>query len=553
MKLTINGLAERAKYEAAGVSVPSFDVATMQQQGKENPRWVHIGPGNIFRIFLARIAHDMIANGEFWPIAGVLPMQAEELDVQLAAHDLLTLGVTLNPDGSRDLDVIAGLSEAVATRREEGFARFVELMEAPSVTLCSFTVTEKGYAIHDSRGELQEAVREAFEADPLAYHPHTMVLVAGALYARFNAGATPITMLSTDNFSHNGDKLRDSILTIARGWEAAGSVPAEFVDYVADDTRVAFPISVIDKITPRPSEKIATDLAELGFTDMGLEAPFGTPLAGFVNGEPTEYLIIEDKFAAPRPPLEEYGAAIVDRQVCDDFENMKVTTCLNPLHTALAISGTLLGYPTIDAEMRDGALAEMVRRLGYDEGLPVVTDPGIVAPADFLREVLEVRFPNRFLPDQPQRIAMDTSQKLPIRYGETIKKYIDRGLNLDDLEVIPLVFALWARYLMGVADDGAPMAMPSDPLLEELMELLSGVALGGADEEGTDDATETPDAPRATDVDVHAALEPLLSNPTIFGVNLYETPLAAKAEALFARMITKPGAVRATLNEEMNA
>lgn len=505
----------------------------MQANGKDNPRWVHIGPGNIFRIFIARIAHDLIENGHDWPIAGVIPMDPEELDVQLASHDLLTLGVTLNPDGNRNIKVIAGLSEGLATRREEDFARFIELMKNPGVTLVSFTVTEKGYAIHDSQGELQSAVRDAFDADPLAYNSHTMVLVAGALYARFQAGAAPITMLSADNFSHNGDKLRDSVVTIAEGWKTAGSVPEEFVAWLQDDTKVAFPISVIDKITPRPNEDIAAELAQLGFEDMDVVMPGNTRYAGFVNAEPTEYLIIEDKFAAERPPFEDYGVQIVERQVCDDFENMKVTTCLNPLHTALAISGTLLRFPTIDSEMRDPALSTMVHRLGYDEGLPVVTDPGIIKPEDFLKEVLEVRFPNRYLPDSPQRIAMDTSQKIPIRFGVTIKKYIERDMDLDSLNVIPLVFALWARYLMGVGDDGEELELSSDPLLDELSAYVKDVKLGDT-------------------IDVHSVVEPIFSNPQIFGVNLYDTPLAAKAEAYFAELITAPGAIRATLDKEMN-
>lgn len=281
---------------------------------------------------------------------------------------------------------------------------------------------------------------------------------------------------------------------------------------------------------------MAEDLAKLGFEDMALQVLGRTPLAGFVNSEPTEYLIVEDAFAGERPPFEDFGVLIASRKVCDDFEHMKFTTCLNPLHTALAVSGCLLRFPTIDSEMRDPALAALVNRLGWDEGLPVVVDPGIVAPSDFLREVLEVRFPNPFLPDDPARIAMDTSQKLPIRFGETIKAYIERGLDLDSLEAMPLVFAIWCRYLMGIADDGAAFTPSSDPLLEELQAHVAGIKLG---DELTSEA-------------VHETLQPILSNSTIFAVNLYETPLAAKVEAFFPRLIAGPGAVRDTLNKEMN-
>ena len=100
---------------------------------------------------------------------------------------------------------------------------------------------------------------------------------------------------------------------------------------------------------------------------------------------------------------------------------MKVTTCLNPLHTALAVYGCVLGYTLIADEMKDPLLNKLVRKIGPGEGMTVVTDPGILSPEDFVNEVINVRIPNPFMPDTPQRIATDTSQKVGIRYGETIK------------------------------------------------------------------------------------------------------------------------------------
>ena len=75
--------------------------------------------------------------------------------------------------------------------------------------------------------------------------------------------------------------------------------------------------------------------------------------------------------------------------------------CLNPLHTALAVFGCLLGYKKISEEMKDRDLVSLLRRIGYEEGLPAVTDPGILDPREFLDTVLTVRFPNPFLPDSP--------------------------------------------------------------------------------------------------------------------------------------------------------
>ena len=535
MKLSVEGLQDVQAFVDAGVMLPGFDVAKSQSRGVQCPRWVHIGPGNIFRVFLARIASQMIDAGFPWPVTAVVPRDPRELDVQLSEHDLMSLGVTLNPDGSRGLQAIAGISEGLATAREEDFARLVEIFRDPGMTLVSFTITEKGYVIRGSDGALSQCVVEELEQDPRVHHANTMLLVTGLLFHRFEAGGAPITLMSCDNFSRNGDKLRESVLAVAASWEEQGSVPAGFITWLSDRKMVGFPISVIDKITPRPSEMIATELADLGFIDMEVTAPFGAPLAGFVNTEPTEYLVVEDAFVGARPPFEDFGVVVTDRQTCDDFERMKVTTCLNPLHTALAVSGCLLRFPTIDAEMRDPSLKRMVERLGWDEGMPVVVDPGVVNPADFLREVLEVRLPNPYLPDDPARIAMDTSQKLSIRFGETLKAYIERGLDLETLEVMPLVFALWFRYLMGVADDGEPFTPSPDPLLEELQGRLRSISLG-----------------QASSVEqVHEVLEPVLSNPNIFGMDLYKTPLGMKVEVLFKDLIAGPGSVRATLDEEM--
>jgi len=152
MELTIGGLASREEFERAGIGLPAFDVARMQRDGRLDPRWVHIGPGNIFRIFIARLAQEMTAAGHRWPVTAVVPLDPVELDVQLARHDLMTLGVTLNPDGTRGLDVIAGVCEGLATRREEDSLRFAEIARSDRAALVSLTITEKGYAVRDPAG-----------------------------------------------------------------------------------------------------------------------------------------------------------------------------------------------------------------------------------------------------------------------------------------------------------------------------------------------------------------------------------------------------------------
>ena len=127
------------------------------------------------------------------------------------------------------------------------------------------------------------------------------------------------------------------------------------------------------------------------------------------------------------------GVLYCDRETVDKIEKMKVCTCLNPLHTAMSIYGCMLGYTLISAEMADEDLRSFIQKIGYIEAMPVVVDPGVLNPYEFIGAVINRRLPNPFMPDAPQRIATDTSQKLAIRFGETIKAYQARGLDKSNL------------------------------------------------------------------------------------------------------------------------
>lgn len=208
---------------------------------------------------------------------------------------------------------------------------------------------------------------------------------------------------------------------------------------------------------------------------------------------------------------------------------MKVCTCLNPLHTALAVYGCILGYTKICDEMKDENLVTLIKNAGYKEGLPVVTDPGILSPKEFIDTVVEVRLPNPFMPDAPQRIACDTSQKVGIRFGETIKAYMKEGTS-DKLEYIPLVLAGWLRYLMAKDDNGDDFELSPDPLIPELTAIMSEVKFG--DNSNADEAVAE-----------------ILERKDIFGVDLKEAGLDNKILAYFKELNGGKGAVRTTLKK----
>ena len=398
--------------------------------------------------------------------------------------------------------------------------------------MATFTITEKGYSLTDGSGIPFADVAEDMQSGP--EKPSSYIgKLASLLHTRYLSGGTPIAMVSMDNCSHNGDKLRDAVTAFAETWEENGKAKKGFLSYVEDPAKVSFPWTMIDKITPRPDPSVEALLNKDGIENLDpVITSKKTYVAPFVNAEESEYLVIEDSFPNGRPPLEKGGFIFTDRETVDKVEKMKVCTCLNPLHTALAVFGCLLGYDLISKEMGDPALKKLVETIGYKEGLPVVTDPGILDPKEFIDTVLNVRIPNPFMPDTPQRIATDTSQKLSIRFGETVKAYMRSDkLDVSELKCIPLVFAGWIRYLMAVDDSGAPFELSPDPLLETVRPYVASVRLG----DGTD-------AAKAEEL-----LKPLLTDKEIFGVDLFEAGLAGLVCRYFEEMVKGPGAVRSAL------
>ncbi len=513
-------------WESKGYALPRYDIAAVAKKTHERPAWLHFGPGNIFRAFHAAIASEALDRG----LSDVGIIAAECFDYELIdriyrPNNNLSLLVSLCSCGSVKKKVIASITESLKADPsfEADWARMREIFRAPSLQLVTFTITEKGYTIEAD--DLQRGLQPALAMGKLAV----------LLYERFLAGCLPLTLQSTDNCSHNGDKIKSAVTSYAKDWAQSGLVPKAFLDYLLDEGKIAYPWSMIDKITPRPHQDVQRLLAADGFEDSRIVVTEKkTVAAPFVNAEEDQYLVIEDHYTNGRPPLEAGGAMFASREVVNQVEAMKVTACLNPLHTAMAIFGCLLDYKLISAEMADKDIRVLVEKLAYAEAMKVVTNPGVLNPSDFAATVISRRFPNPFMPDTPQRIATDTSQKLSIRFGETIKRYVSRGMGTDHLVLIPLTLAAYTRYLKGLDDAGNAFEPSPDPLLTQLQAIVAPLELGRPEQD-------------------FRCLETLLSRSDIFGVNLYEVGLGEKTAAMARELYAGVGAVRSTLHKYVSS
>jgi fructuronate reductase len=535
LKLKKEELKDQAQWEEAGIKPPQFDYQNLIDNTKEKPEWVHFGAGNIFRAFIARLQQELLNEGEVE--TGIIAAEGfdyEIIDKVYAPADNLSLVVKMSADGSLEKTLLASITEGLKADSgfEKDWSELKEIFKKPSLKMASFTVTEKGYALDNMDGEFFPFVLEDFEAGPEGELNHLMAKVTALAYERYQAGAYPFAFASMDNCSHNGQKLKDAVITVAEKWVENDLVEEGFLGYLNDESKVGFPWSMIDKITPGPAPAVQQKLKEIGFENTEIvKTNKNTEIAAFVNAEAPEYLVIEDSFPNGKIPLDKAGAIYTDRDTVNQVETMKVTTCLNPLHTAMAVYGCLLGHTSIAEEMEDQEIRALVEQIGYKEGLPVVVDPGVLDPKSFIDEVVEERLVNPYIPDTPQRIAKDTSQKVAIRFGETIKSYRDtEDLDPADLVVVPLAIAGWLRYLLAVDDQGNEMPLSSDPMLDELRPQLEGIEIGKPDSVGD-------------------KLKSILKNENLMGLDLYEVGLGEKIEGYFKEMVAEEGAVRATLNK----
>jgi fructuronate reductase len=519
------------------VSLPGFDIEAMIEKTVALPRWIHLAPSNLYRAMIAPLQQSLLESGSVdYGMIAVETHDEQVIDDIYRPHDNLSVRVVMYPDGRDDLMIVANIADALfadADGSPEDWKRMLDYFSMDSLQMVSITCTEKGYNIDNP-------LAEADYGNGPAAPKHVMAKVAAFAYRRYKNGGAPIAFVSMDNVSENGHRFFSAVMTFAKEWVSRGFADKGFLEYL--EGKISFPWTMIDRITPRPALNVKETLEDKGIEGMEIiTTDKGTVIAPFVNTEHVSYLVIQDEFPNGRPPLEEAGVIFCDSpEAVAKYEKMKVGTCLNPIQTTLCIFGCLLNHEHIYDTIADPLLKELVYRQSYEEALPVVVHPGRIEPEEFLREALEERLPNPNIPDTPARIITDTSQKVGVRYGDTI---IAHGDNARNLKYIPLAIAGWCRYLMGIDDDGSemnhnPTAVPPwnrwspDHMLEQLTRYVSGVQLG---------RPET----------VRDRLRPILSDKDMFGVDLYGVGLGGKIEGYFKEMIAGAGAVRATLERNI--
>jgi len=181
MKLSYQGIQDKQGYAAAQVALPQYDWAKMAEKTAEKPVWVHFGAGNIFRGFIAGLQQRLLNAG--LAESGIVAAETFDYDIIdkiYVPHDSMTLMVSLKADGSTQKEVIASIAKGIKANcaDEAQWQQLTDVFTAPSLQMASFTITEKGYALRNMKGELMPVVVSDMENGPKQAH-HAMAVVAG--------------------------------------------------------------------------------------------------------------------------------------------------------------------------------------------------------------------------------------------------------------------------------------------------------------------------------------------------------------------------------------
>jgi mannitol 2-dehydrogenase len=399
------GQAQLAEIASRGVPVPAYDRSRLA------PHLVHIGVGGFHRAHLAVYAQELAAVGGDWGIVGLGLLEqdrrmAEALRAQDCLYTLIEKGA-----GPPSPAVVGSITRYVHAPPGHD-AAVAELIASPGTSIVSLTVTEAGYA----------------EPSPeqVASGASTFDRLAAALAVRHERGAGPLTILSCDNLPGNGDAARRATLSAAA---RAGAAVATWVQ-----KSCTFPNSMVDRITPVTAE------ADREW----LRATTGIDDRWPVVAEPFRQWVMEDDFAAGRPPWDDVGAVFTDR--IHDWERYKLRF-LNAGHSCIAYLCALADVTFVHEAMAIPATRTFLEELLRSEAMPTVVEIPGHPREPYISSVLE-RFANPGMHDQIARLCVDGTAKFATFLIPTVARQLEAD---GSVERAATALAGWARYL-GVVD-----------------------------------------------------------------------------------------------------
>ncbi|CAA0093600.1 Polyol:NADP oxidoreductase [Zhongshania aliphaticivorans] len=388
---------------------------------------VHLGIGAFHRAHQAWYTEQVLAQfGGHWRITGV-SLRSERVHAQLAPQDCLYT-LEIRDGAKRERQLIGAIANILVAPKEP--ENVIAALAAADTSVVTLTITEKGYYLAPSTGELAKDHIDLQHDREHIKQPRTALgFLTAAMAERRQQQRPGLTVISCDNMSTNGKKLRQALLEFSR------IIDPTLADWIAKHCR--FPNTMVDRIVPATTPDDLRHLEhELGLEDQGA-----------VFSEPFSQWIIEDNFAGPVPQWNKVGVQYVADVT--PFENMKLRL-LNASHSAIAYIGAVAGYNTVDQVIAKPSLHRFIEKLMQEEAAPTLRMPATFDLNAYQQNLLQ-RFANSALQHQCQQIAIDGSQKIPNRLFPILRWQLQYH---GSISLTTAALAAWVRYLQGVDEFG---------------------------------------------------------------------------------------------------
>lgn len=423
----------------AEVKKPSYDRSAL------SAGVVHIGLGAFHRAHQAPIFEKLIEQGDMgWGVVGA-SLRSAAIAETLGAQDGL-FSLFIEEDERRSASIIGTTLDVIVAQRDP--RRLIEAIASPTARIITITITEKGYKLDPSSGQLMDDDCDVRGDLASLGRPATIAgYLAAGLRLRRDRAISPITIASCDNMSKNGDKLCRAVVRVARAHDE------ELGDWI--EQHCTFPNSMVDRIVPSTTKSdIAAAGSLLGVLDLAT-----------VRTEPFFQWVIEDRLTDTALGLER-----ADVQITSDlapWERAKLRL-LNGAHSAMAYLGGLAGIHTVDAFVAH-EWGERFLGLLWDEIEATLAPPPELNLIEYRRALMR-RFSNRALCHRLRQIAMDGSQKLPQRLLAPASELIAHGKKPD---AVALAIAAWMHWQSGRDDQNLQFDV-DDPLASTTARLVAG-------------------------------------------------------------------------------
>ncbi|WP_298259017.1 mannitol dehydrogenase family protein [uncultured Litoreibacter sp.] len=411
---------------------------------------VHLGFGAFHRAHQAVYFDDfMQTSGDLrWGIAAVNLRASEAAQFQIAKDDIAKHDgyflKAISSDGHVELRRVRShvSFQDWTTDREDAEG----LLAQTSVHLVTITVTESGYYI-DPHGDLN--ILDDVIATELSGGEKRSVYgyLHKALQGRMASSGARLTIACCDNIRQNGTMLKRNLMAYLVACN--DNALAEWVD-----THVAFPCSMVDRITPRSEPELSEEFSQIT----------GTAVASPVMAEDFTQWVLQETTKAPTPDLTQSGVTVTAD--VDPYEEAKIRV-LNGGHTCLTYLAALEGVVTFDAAMRLPHLHDHFCGFETQEVLPALTLDLPFSKEKYL-ESIGRRFANEAIGDTVARICADGMAKFPIFVRPTLEGCLRQGI-MPHYSIRSI--ASWHQFAQHVAHGKIPFNYV-EPSWDELSAML---------------------------------------------------------------------------------